>query len=141
MSPSASSRVAGSLKAGPAGPFAPLLHLVSRPDGTPIVASYFWLTGALSSVLDNAPTYLVFFDTAGGDPVRLMAEGSATLLAISCGAVFMGANTYLGNAPNFMVKSICEEQGIRMPSFFGYLAWSGLVLLPLFGLLTLVFFR
>jgi Na+/H+ antiporter NhaD/arsenite permease-like protein len=129
------------LKAGPAGPFAPLLHLVNRPDGSPIVANYFWLTGALSSVLDNAPTYLVFFDTAGGDPLRLMGEGSATLLAISCGAVFMGANTYLGNAPNFMVKSICEEQGIRMPGFFGYLAWSGLVLLPLFGLLTLVFFR
>ena len=133
--------VLAALKAGAAGPFAPLLHLVKRPDGTPIVASYFWLTGALSSVLDNAPTYLVFFDTAGGDPVRLMAEGSATLLAISCGAVFMGANTYLGNAPNFMVKSICEEQGIRMPGFFGYLAWSGLILLPLFGLLTLVFFR
>ena len=133
--------VLAALKAGPAGPFAPLLHLVNRPDGTPIVASYFWLTGALSSVLDNAPTYLVFFDTAGGDPVRLMAEGSATLLAISCGAVFMGANTYLGNAPNFMVRSICEEQGIRMPSFFGYLAWSGLVLLPLFLLLTVVFFR
>ncbi len=133
--------VLDALKAGPDGPFAGLLHLVNRPDGTPIVANYFWLTGALSSVLDNAPTYLVFFDTAGGDPARLMAEGSATLLAISCGAVFMGANTYLGNAPNFMVKSICEEQDIRMPGFFGYLAWSGLILLPLFGVLTLVFFR
>ena len=129
------------LKAGPAGPFAGLLHLVNRPDGTPIVASYFWLTGALSSVLDNAPTYLVFFDTAGGDAGHLMGEGSATLLAISCGAVFMGANTYLGNAPNFMVKAICEEQDIRMPGFFGYLAWSGSILLPLFGLLTMVFFR
>ncbi len=129
------------LKQGTAGPFAPLLHLVNRPDGSPAVASYFWLTGALSSVLDNAPTYLVFFDAAGGDPVRLMGEGASTLLAISCGAVFMGANTYLGNAPNFMVKSICEEQGIRMPGFFGYLAWSGLILLPLFGLLTLMFFR
>ena len=133
--------VLAALKAGAAGPFAPLLHLVNRPDGTPAVANYFWLTGALSSVLDNAPTYLVFFDTAGGDPLQLMGEGSATLLGISCGAVFMGANTYLGNAPNFMVKSICEEQGIRMPGFFGYLAWSGLILLPLFGLLTLVFFR
>ena len=105
------------------------------------MASYFWLTGALSSVLDNAPTYLVFFDTAGGDPAHLMGEGAATLLAISCGAVFMGAMTYLGNAPNFMVKAICEEQEIRMPGFFGYLAWSGLILLPLFGLLTVVFFR
>ncbi len=133
--------VLDALKAGPAGPFGALLHLVNRPDGTPIVASYFWLSGALSSVLDNAPTYLVFFDMAGGDPARLMGEGAATLLAISCGAVFMGANTYLGNAPNFMVKAICEEQGIRMPGFFAYLAWSGLILLPLFGLLTLVFFR
>lgn len=133
--------VLSALKAGASGPFAGLLHLVNRPDGTPVVPSYFWLTGALSSVLDNAPTYLVFFDTAGGDPARLMGEGSATLLAISCGAVFMGANTYLGNAPNFMVKAICEEQGIRMPGFFGYLAWSGLILLPLFGLLTVVFFR
>ncbi len=92
-------------------------------------------------MLDNAPTYLVFFYLASGDPVRLMAKGSATLLAISCGAVFMGANTYLGNAPNFMVKSICEEQGIRMPSFFGYLAWLGLILLPLFGVLSAVFFQ
>ncbi|MGI3899471.1 MAG: sodium:proton antiporter [Janthinobacterium lividum] len=133
--------VLAALKAGPGGPFAGLLHLVNRPDGTPIVANYFWLTGALSSVLDNAPTYLVFFDTAGGDPVHLMSEGSATLLAISCGAVFMGSMTYLGNAPNFMVKAICEEQEIRMPGFFGYLAWSGLILLPLFGLLTVVFFR
>ena len=133
--------VLAALKAGTAGPFAPLLHFVSRPDGTPAVAHYFWLTGALSSVLDNAPTYLVFFDAAGGDAARLMGEGAATLLAISCGAVFMGALTYLGNAPNFMVKSICEEQGIRMPGFFGYLAWSGLILLPLFGLLTLLFFR
>ena len=132
--------VLDALKAGPAGPFGGLLHLVGRPDGTPIVASYFWLSGALSSVLDNAPTYLVFFDMAGGDAARLMGEGAATLLAISCGAVFMGANTYLGNAPNFMVKAICEEQGIRMPGFFGYMAWSGLILLPLFGLLTALFF-
>ncbi|WP_237478965.1 sodium:proton antiporter [Lichenibacterium dinghuense] len=132
--------VLDALAAGPAGPFGPLLHLVNRPDGTPVVASYFWLSGALSSVLDNAPTYLVFFDMAGGDPARLMGEGATTLLAISCGAVFMGANTYLGNAPNFMVKAICEEQEIRMPGFFGYMAWSGLVLLPLFGLLTAVFF-
>ncbi len=86
---------------------------------------YFWLTGALSSVLDNAPTYLVFFDLAGGDPVVLDGAELDTLLAISCGAVFMGANTYLGNAPNFMVRAICEEQGIRMPGFFAYLAWSG----------------
>ena len=133
--------VLAALSAGAAGPFAGLLHLVNRADGSPIVPVYFWLTGALSSVLDNAPTYLVFFDLAGGDPVALMGRDSTTLLAISCGAVFMGANTYLGNAPNFMVRAICEEQGIRMPGFFAYLAWSGLILIPLFGLLTLVFFR
>ena len=91
-------------------------------------------------MLDNAPTYLVFFDLAGGDPQRLMGPLGRTLGAISAGAVFMGANTYLGNAPNFMIKAICEERGIRMPGFFGYLAWSGTILLPLFGLLTILFF-
>jgi Na+/H+ antiporter NhaD/arsenite permease-like protein len=129
------------LRAGTAGAFAPLLGLVSTPDGRPIEAAYFWLTGGLSSFLDNAPTYLVFFSVAGGDPKALMGPLAPTLLAISAGAVFMGANTYIGNAPNFMVKSICEEQGIRMPSFLGYMLWSGCILLPLFGLLTWVFFR
>ncbi len=133
--------VLDALRLGPAGPFGPLLALVTRPDGTPIDAAYFWLSGGLSSVLDNAPTYLVFFDMAGGDPERLTGTLSRTLLAISAGAVFMGANTYLGNAPNFMIKAICEERGIRMPGFFGYLAWSGAILVPLFALLTLVFFR
>ena len=133
--------VLDALRLGPAGPFGPLLALVTRPDGTPIDAAYFWLSGGLSSVLDNAPTYLVFFDMAGGDPERLTGTLSRTLLAISAGAVFMGANTYLGNAPNFMIKAICEERGIRMPGFFGYLAWSGAILMPLFALLTLVFFR
>jgi Na+/H+ antiporter NhaD/arsenite permease-like protein len=101
---------------------------------------YFWLTGILSSFLDNAPTYLVFFNAAGGDAEQLMGPLSGTLLAISAGAVFMGANSYIGNAPNFMVKAIAESAGIRMPSFFAYLAWSGLILLPLFALVTLVFF-
>ena len=101
---------------------------------------YFWATGVLSSFLDNAPTYLVFFNTAGGDPQHLMHDVPTTLLAISAGAVFMGANTYIGNAPNFMVKAIAEERGIQMPSFFGYMAWSGLILVPLFILTTLVFF-
>ena len=128
------------LELGAAGAFRPLLALVTRPDGTPIEAAYFWLTGGLSSVLDNAPTYLVFFDLAGGDPQRLMGPLGRTLAAISAGAVFMGANSYLGNAPNFMIKAICQEHGIRMPGFFGYLAWSGAILLPLFGLLTVLFF-
>ena len=128
------------LQAGSEGPFAPLLSLVSTPDGRPVEASYFWLTGGLSSFLDNAPTYLVFFNLAGGDAHVLMGPLALTLLAISAGAVFMGANTYIGNAPNFMVRSICEERGIKMPSFIGYMLWSGAILLPLFALITWVFF-
>ena len=129
------------LKAGEAGPFGPLLTIVSGPDGQPIDAAYFWLTGVLSSLLDNAPTYLVFFNLAGGDPQELMGPLASTLLAISAGAVFMGALTYIGNAPNFMVRSICEERGIKMPSFIGYMLWSGAILLPLFVVVTLIWFR
>jgi Na+/H+ antiporter NhaD/arsenite permease-like protein len=95
----------------------------------------------LSSFLDNAPTYLVFFNLAGGDPQVLMTTLAPTLAAISAGSVFMGANTYIGNAPNFMVKAIAEERGIRMPSFFAYMAWSGCVLLPLFAVVTFIWFR
>ncbi len=129
------------LKAAEKGAFAPLVAMVAHADGTPNNAMYFWLTGILSSFLDNAPTYLVFFNLAGGDPVHLMNDLAPTLLAISCGAVFMGANSYIGNAPNFMVKAIAEEAGVKMPSFFGYLLWSGGILVPLFGLITLVFFH
>jgi Na+/H+ antiporter NhaD/arsenite permease-like protein len=129
------------LKAGPEGAAAALVGLTSDAAGQPIPWVYFWLTGALSSFLDNAPTYLVFFNLAGGDAGVLMREGALTLAAISCGAVFMGANSYIGNAPNFMVKAIVEEQGVRMPSFFGYCAWAFMVLIPLFILLTFVFFR
>lgn len=129
------------LELGRAGPFAPLLALVTSADGRPVERAYFWLAGGLSSVLDNAPTYLVFFDLAGGDPAVLMGPRAGTLLAISTGAVFMGALTYLGNAPNFMIKAICEERGVRMPGFFGYLVWSLPILLPLFLLLAAVFFR
>lgn len=128
------------LKAGAAGPFAPLVALVSNPDGTPNNIAYFWLTGGLSSFLDNAPTYLVFFELAGGDPQRLMTEMVLTLTAISAGAVFMGANSYIGNAPNFMVYAIARQGGIKMPSFFGYMLWSGAILVPLFILVTLLFF-
>ena len=128
------------LSAGRHGALAPLLAFVSSPDGQPVNAAYFWLTGGLSSFLDNAPTYLVFFNLAGGDPQHLMGPLSTTLVAISAGAVFMGANSYIGNAPNFMVRSICEEQGIRMPSFFGYMLWSCTILLPLFLVLTFLFF-
>lgn len=129
------------LRAGTAGPFGAVVAAVTRPDGQPEPAMYFWATGLLSSFLDNAPTYLVFFNTAGGDPATLMTTHAATLAAISAGAVFMGANSYIGNAPNLMVKAIAEDRGVRMPSFFGYMAWSGAVLLPLFVLVTFIFFR
>ena len=129
------------LKAGEEGALGAIVGAVSTPAGEPINATYFWATGILSSFLDNAPTYLVFFNTAGGDPVQLMGELSQTLLAISAGAVFMGANTYIGNAPNFMVKSIAQEQGIEMPSFFGYmLRYSIPFLFPIFVLVTWIFF-
>lgn len=129
------------LKAGSEGVFAPLVALVSNPDGSPNNAAYFWLTGGLSSFLDNAPTYLVFFELAGGNPQRLMTEAALTLAAISAGAVFMGANSYIGNAPNFMVYAIARQGGVKMPSFFGYLVWSGLILVPTFLVMTLLFFR
>lgn len=127
------------LRAGTEGALAPLIRMVSQ-DGQPVNYMYFWLTGILSSFLDNAPTYLVFFNTAGGDAQQLMGSMAGTLAAISAGAVFMGANSYIGNAPNFMVRSIAEEQGVAMPSFFGYMAWSFGILVPLFAIMTFVFF-
>ena len=129
------------LKAGVNGPFGAVVAAVTRPDGSPDPAMYFWATGALSSFLDNAPTYLVFFNTAGGDPAVLMSTLAPTLAAISAGAVFMGANTYIGNAPNLMVKAIAEDRGVKMPSFFGYMLWSCGILLPLFVIITLIWFR
>ncbi|MDY0162720.1 sodium:proton antiporter [Desulfobotulus sp.] len=127
------------LKAGEKGALASVINLVSH-NGEPVNLMYFWLTGVLSSFLDNAPTYLVFFNTAGGDAAHLMTDMADTLLAISAGAVFMGANTYIGNAPNFMVRSIAEDQGVKMPSFFGYMAWSIGILVPCFVLISLIFF-
>ena len=113
---------------------------------------YFWVSGLLSSVLDNAPTYLTFAATAcgiHGVPLegRYLAEflktpgADALLAAISCGAVFMGANTYIGNGPNFMVKAIAEQNGVKMPGFFQYMLYSGAVLIPIFVVVTFVFFR
>lgn len=108
---------------------------------------FFWATGLLSGFLDNAPTYLTFLSTAQGalgiDSVRTLALGTDSqiyLQAISCGAVFMGAMTYIGNGPNFMVKAISEGLGVRMPTFFGYMVWSFLFLIPLFILVTVIFF-
>lgn len=126
------------LRVGLEGKLAFIINSVKEP------AHYFWITGILSSFLDNAPTYLVFFNTAlgksGQDVAWLMTDGAATLLAISAGAVFFGAMTYIGNAPNFMVKAIAEQANVRMPSFFGYMAYSVAILGITFVLVTLVFF-
>ena len=127
------------LSAGTDGALAPVVHLVERADG-PNTLAYFWVTGLLSSFLDNAPTYLIFFNAAGGDAGRLMTTGAATLGAISAGAVFMGALTYIGNAPNLMIRAIAEEQGVRMPNFIGYLAIACLLLIPVFLILSFLLF-
>jgi Na+/H+ antiporter NhaD/arsenite permease-like protein len=129
------------LQAGPSGPFAPIFALVTRSDGTPDNSAFFWASGLLSGVLDNAPTYLAFFNLAGGDAARLSGPLASTLAAISLGAVFMGALTYIGNAPNFMMYTIARRAGVTMPSFFGYLLWSGAILLPLFFLVDIIFLR
>ncbi|WP_407181690.1 sodium:proton antiporter [Bradyrhizobium sp. STM 3562] len=124
------------LHAGRDGAFAWLFSAVTASSGSPQEVAYFWFTGLMSAFLDNAPTYLLFFELAGGDPKVLMGELSGTLAAISMGAVYMGALTYIGNAPNLMVAAIATERGIRMPGFFGYMLWAGAVLIPLFLLLT-----
>ncbi len=128
------------LGAGTDGAFGAVVKAVTGANGEPLPWAYFWLTGALSSFLDNAPTYLVFFEMAGGDPAALMTRDAAVLAAISGGAVFMGANTYIGNAPNFMIKAIAEDRGVAMPSFFGYMAWSAAILIPLFVIVTFIWF-
>ncbi len=128
------------LKAGQDGALGAIIRLVTTPTGQPDPVMYFWVTGLLSSFLDNAPTYLVFFNAAGADPIALMGPMAPTLTAISMGAVFMGANSYIGNAPNFMVKSMAESRGVVMPGFFGYLVWSFGLLMPLFAIQTWLFF-
>ena len=124
-----------------------LLKAVGPELGVTEPFQMFWTTGTLSSFLDNTPTYLVFLTTAGtlgftqGIATSLGTVPQKVLSAVSCGAVFMGANTYIGNAPNFMVKSISDENGVNMPSFFGYMLWSLVFLVPVFVIDTLVFFR
>ena len=125
-----------------------LMVLKSAGSGLGITKPFemFWATGALSSFLDNTPTYLVFLTTAGamhfttGVATTLGVVPVKMLMAISCGAVFMGANTYIGNAPNFMVKSLSDENGINMPSFFGYIWWSLRYLIPVFIIDMIIFF-
>ena len=124
-----------------------ILHAKGADMGLIKPWQFFWSSGALSSFLDNAPTYLVFLTTAGslgniyGVTTTIGVIAPNLLMAISAGSVFMGANTYIGNAPNFMVRSIAEESGIKMPSFFGYLGWSLVFLIPLFLIDTFLFFR
>jgi Na+/H+ antiporter NhaD/arsenite permease-like protein len=128
------------LAANAHGPFASIIGLLSRADGTPNDKVYFWATGLLASLLDNAPTYLVFFGVAGGDPAQLMGPLSKTLAAISLGAVYMGALTPIGNAPNFMIYTMALRARVPMPGFFGYIVWSAAVLIPILMIGTFVFF-
>jgi len=128
------------LGAGRVGALAGVRDLLVDPaSGAIHDARIFWVTGLLSAFLDNAPTYLVFFNLAGGDAVALMGPLAKTLAAISMGAVYFGALTYVGNAPNFMIKAIAEDDGVAMPSFFAYLGCAGIVLLPLMALVGWVF--
>jgi Na+/H+ antiporter NhaD/arsenite permease-like protein len=127
------------LRAGEHGAFAWLLALASD-RGMPHNLAYFWLSGGLSAFLDNAPAYLVLFEAAGGKANELMGPLATTLAAISIGTCSMGALTYIGNAPNLMIYSIAVGRGIAMPSFFGFMLWSGAVLLPVFAIAGYVFF-
>jgi Na+/H+ antiporter NhaD/arsenite permease-like protein len=128
------------LQAGANGPFGWIPRLI-EDSPVPNEIIYFWLTGLLSAFLDNAPTYLVFFEMAGGDATTLMTKLAPTLAAISMGAVYMGALTYIGNAPNLMIFAIAQERGVQMPSFVGYLFWALLILLPGLLVLTYLFYR
>jgi len=127
------------LRAGSSGVFAPLVALVTNSQGDMNNTVFFWLTGCLSAFLDNAPTYLAFFNLAGGDAAILMGAHAKTLMAISMGSVFMGAVSYIGNAPNLMTVSIVRQRGFTMPSFFGYMVWSVSILFPTFLLVQWVF--
>ncbi|MDI9313521.1 MAG: sodium:proton antiporter [Hydrotalea sp.] len=114
---------------------------LTKPDGTGNPMGYFYLTGFFSSILDNAPTYLVFFELAGGNAAELMTSQKTILMAISLGAVFMGGNSYIGNAPNFMVKTMAEHYKIKTPHFFVYSFYALLILLPSYLLISILFFR
>jgi Na+/H+ antiporter NhaD/arsenite permease-like protein len=128
------------IAAGPAGPAAPLFDRLMS-GGVPNDPLFYWATGLLSAVLDNAPTYLVFFGFAGGDAGRLIADLPRTLAAISAAAAFFGALTYTGNAPNLLIKRLAEQQGVAMPDFFRYIGWAVACMLPWLLLAQLIFFR
>ena len=132
--------VLGMIEAGVDGPLGAVLRLAADAGGRPWPTAYFWLSGILSAFLDNAPTYFMFFRMAGGDAARLTGVDATTLMAMSAGSVCFGALTYIGNAPNMMVRGVAAHRGVRMPGFFGYMAYACALLLPGFVLLTLLFF-
>jgi Na+/H+ antiporter NhaD/arsenite permease-like protein len=126
------------LEAGKNGALAGLIRFVGDGAGNPNNVVVYWMTGVLSAFLDNAPTYLVFFNLAGGDARELMGALAPTLAAISMGAVYFGALTYIGNAPNFMIKAIVEDRGVAMPSFFAYLGYAAIAMVPLLALVSAI---
>ncbi len=128
------------LEAGLSGPLAPVLRLTLTPAGVPRPIAFFWLAGTLSAFLDNAPTYLVFFRIAHIDPAAMSGQQEAALAALSAGAVFFGGLTYIGNAPNMMVRGVAAHRGVRMPGFLGFLGLAAALLLPVFAVLTVLFF-
>ena len=127
-------------QAGTGGPLEPLLRLTLDGADQPRPIAYFWLTGMLSAFLDNAPTYLVIFELAGLRPAALSGGDSVVLAAISAGAVFFGGLTYIGNAPNMMLRAIAAHRGVRMPGFFGYMLLASCLLLPVLAMVSLLFF-
>lgn len=133
--------VVAMLHAGLAGPLAFLLRATQRADGSPWPLAYFWMTGLLSAVLDNAPTYLVFFEMSGIHPASLAAPQAKILAAISAGAVFFGGLTYIGNAPNMMLRAIAAHRGVRMPGFFGFTLLASTLMVPILGLIGAIFFN
>lgn len=128
------------LKSGESGALGAIIRLLNT-DGQPDNVVYFWITGILSTFLDNAPTFLVFFNIAGGDAQILMGPMAQTLLAITCGTVFMGANTYISNAPNLMVRSLATNLGVNMPSFFSYMFIIIVILFPIYGVFSFIWLR
>lgn len=135
------------LRAGNAGAMSTLVASLTTPEGSPVNGVYYWASGMLSAFLDSAPAYLVFFNMAAApaESLHFLAQNymtgvvPQTLIAITMGASFMGALSYIGNAPNMMIKAIAEENGIKMPSFFGYMVWSFGILIPIFILMQLLF--
>ena len=118
--------------------FDPIRNMLANNENPSFM--YFWFVSPFSAFLDNAPTYIVFFKMAGGDANTLMHSGMKILMAISASSVFMGSMTYIGNAPNFMVRSIAKQHGVKMPGFLGYMLWSFIILLPVFALISYIFF-